>query len=145
MAPALVTVTRAGRKIDAVAQTTKSGHIFAFERETGKPVFPIEYRKVPTKGVDGEQVADTQPLPVLPPPVARQTVTEAMLTKRTPAVHAAVLQQFRQLTSTGQFEPPELQGVIVHPGFDGGPGWGGAAYDPNQACSSSIPAKSLAS
>lgn len=133
MAPALVTVTRNGRKIDAVAQTTKSGHVFVFERETGKPVFPIEYRKVPTKGVDGEQVADTQPFPVLPPPVARQTVTEAMLTKRTPAAQAAALQQFRQLTSTGQFEPPSLQGVIVQPGFDGGPGWGGAAYDPESS------------
>jgi quinoprotein glucose dehydrogenase len=133
MAPALVTLNRNGRKIDAVAQTTKSGHIFVFERETGNPVFPIEYRKVSTKGVDGEQPADTQPVPTLPPPVARQIVTEAMLTKRTPAAHAAVLQQFRQLTSTGQFEPPSLQGVIVFPGFDGGPGWGGAAYDPESS------------
>lgn len=53
-APALVTLIHNGRKVDAVAQLTKSGHIFVFERETGKPVFPIEYRKVPTKGVDGE-------------------------------------------------------------------------------------------
>ena len=129
-APALVTIKRNGRSIDAVAQITKSGHTFVFERETGKPLFPIENRKVSTQGVDGEQVADTQPLPLLPPPVARQELTEAMLTKRTPEAHAAVLERFRQLRSTGQFEPPNLQGVIVFPGFDGGPGWGGAAFDP---------------
>lgn len=130
MAPALVTIRKDGRVIDAVAQTTKSGHVFVFERETGKPVFPIEYRKVPTTGINGEQVADTQPLPVLPPPVARQQVTEDILTNRTPAAHAAALDQFRKLKSTGQFEPPNTQGVIVFPGFDGGPGWGGAAFDP---------------
>lgn len=130
-APALVTVKKDGRTIDAVAQITKSGHVFVFERETGKPVFPIEYRKVPTGGVEGEQVADTQPLPALPPPIARQIVTEDILTNRTPEAHAAVLAQFRNLKSTGQFEPPNLQGVIVFPGFDGGPGWGGAAFDPS--------------
>jgi quinoprotein glucose dehydrogenase len=129
-APALVTVKQNGRLIDAVAQTTKAGHIFVFERETGKPLFPIENRKVSTQGVDGEQLADTQPVPLLPPPVARQQMTEAMLTKRTPAAHAAVLAKFKTLTSTGQFEPPNKNGVIVTPGFDGGPGWGGAAVDP---------------
>ncbi len=128
-APALVTVKHNGRTIDAVAQPTKAGHIFVFERETGKPLFPIEQRKVSTQGVEGEQVADTQPIPLSPPPVARQQMTEAMLTKRTPAAHAAVLERFKQLTSTGQFEPPNKQGVIVTPGFDGGPGWGGAAVD----------------
>lgn len=129
-APALVTLKRNGRNVDAVAQITKSGHVFVFERETGKPVFPIEYHKVPTNGVDGEQVADTQPLPALPPPIARQTVTEEMLTRRTPAAHTAALERFRKLTSAGQFVPPSLQGVMVFPGFDGGPGWGGAAFDP---------------
>jgi quinoprotein glucose dehydrogenase len=130
-APALVTVKQNGRSIDAVAQTTKAGHIFVFERETGKPLFPIEQRKVSTQGVDGEQVADTQPVPLSPPPVSRQQMTEAMLTKRTEVAHVAVLERFKQLTSTGQFEPPNKQGVIVTPGFDGGPGWGGAAVDPS--------------
>ena len=129
-APALVTVKRNGRAIDAVAQTTKAGHIFVFERETGKPLFPIENRKVSTNGVDGEQVADTQPVPLSPPPVSRQQMTEAMLTRRTPAAHAAALERFKQLTSAEQFTPPDTKGVIVTPGFDGGPGWGGAAVDP---------------
>jgi len=129
-APALITIKRNGRAVDAVAQITKSGHIFVFERETGKPVFPIENRKVPTVGVDGEKLADTQPLPLLPPPVARQEMTEDTLTTRTPEAHAAALQRFRQLKSNGQFEPPSKEGTIVFPGFDGGPGWGGAAFDP---------------
>jgi quinoprotein glucose dehydrogenase len=129
-APALVTIKRNGRPVDAVAQITKSGHVFVFERETGKPVFPIEYRKVSTAGVDGEKLADTQPLPLLPPPVARQVLTEDMLTRRTPEAHAAVLERFRKLRSVGQFDPPSAQGGIVFPGFDGGPGWGGAAFDP---------------
>lgn len=129
-APALVTIKRNGRSIEAVAQITKSGHVFVFERENGKPVFPIEYRKVSTAGVDGEKPADTQPLPLSPPPVARQILTEDMLTRRTPEAHAAVLERFRKLRSFGQFDPPSTQGAIVFPGFDGGPGWGGAAFDP---------------
>lgn len=135
-APALVTVKRNGRSVDAVAQTTKSGHVFVFERETGKPLFPIEYRKVSTQGADGEHVADTQPLPLLPPPVARQKLTEDMLTKRTPEAHAAVLERFRKFRVSspgGQFDPPTLQESIVFPGFDGGPGWGGAAFDPTSS------------
>lgn len=129
-APALMTVNRNGRRVDAVAQTTKSGHIFVFERETGKPIFPIEYRKTPTIGVDGEKLAERQPFPTLPPPVARQILTEEMLTTRTPAAHAAVLEKFRQLKSNGQYEPPSREGTIVFPGFDGGPVWGGGAFNP---------------
>ncbi len=129
-APALITIKRNGRSIDAVAQITKAGHIFVLDRVTGKPLFPIENRKVSTIGVDGEKVADTQPVPQLPPPVARQIMTENDLTTRTPAAHAAVLERFRKLKSTGQFEPPSKEGTIVTPGFDGGPGWGGAAFDP---------------
>ncbi|HEY7183960.1 MAG TPA: PQQ-binding-like beta-propeller repeat protein [Blastocatellia bacterium] len=132
-APALVTVRRGGRVIDAVAQITKSGHVFVFERETGKPVFPIEYRKVSTRGVDGEEPADTQPAPLLPPPIARQILTEEMLTRRTPEAHRDVLRRFRELRGGyrwDQFEPPTREGTIVFPGFDGGPGWGGAAFDP---------------
>jgi quinoprotein glucose dehydrogenase len=129
-APALVTVKRQGRMIDAVAQITKSGHVFVFERTTGKSLFPIEYRKVSTSGADGEKLADTQPLPLLPEPFARQKLTEENLTKRTPEAHKAVLERFRKLRSGGQFEPPSLAGTVIFPGFDGGSEWGGAAYDP---------------
>jgi quinoprotein glucose dehydrogenase len=129
-APILVTVKRQGRMIDAVAQTTKSGHVFVFERTTGRSLFPIEYRRVSTAGADGEKLADRQPVPLLPEPFARQQLSEANLTRRTPEAHRAVLERFRRLRSGGQFEPPSTQGTIVFPGFDGGAEWGGAAYDP---------------
>ncbi len=129
MAPTLVRLRRDGRVIDAVAQVTKSGHVFVFERETGRPVFPIEYRKVSTAGIDGERPAETQPLPLLPPPISRQLVTEEILTRRTPEAHEWALKRFREMRSLGQFDPPGLRESLVMPGFDGGPGWGGAAFD----------------
>ncbi|MEJ7811386.1 MAG: PQQ-binding-like beta-propeller repeat protein [Gemmatimonadaceae bacterium] len=128
-APTLVTVRRDGRRVDAVAQITKSGHVYVFERATGKPLFPIEYRKVPPSSLDGERAAETQPLPVKPPPFVRQTLTESMLTTRTPEAHAAVLETFRKYKS-GLFEPPSLAGNIIFPGVDGGGEWGGPAFDP---------------
>src|SRR5881296_1803889 len=131
--PNLVTLRRTGRRIDAVAQITKSGHVFVFERETGKPLFPIQYRKYPPSDVEGEVAADSQPLPVVPEPFARQRLTEDMLTDRTPEAHRAVLERFRAVRSGGQFVPASLQGTIVFPGLDGGAEWGGAAFDPETA------------
>ncbi|MFN3325028.1 MAG: PQQ-binding-like beta-propeller repeat protein [Bryobacteraceae bacterium] len=128
--PSLVTVKRNGRTIDAVAQITKSGHVFVFERETGKPLFPIEYHKVPPSEIEGELLAETQPLPVLPPPFARQLFTEEMITRRTPEAHKAVLERFRKLRNGPQFTPPSFEGTILFPGFDGAGEWGGAAFDP---------------
>lgn len=129
-APALVTVKHNGRVIDAVAQITKSGHVFVFDRATGKSLFPIKYRKVPTGGVDGEKLAETQPMPLLPPPFARQVLTEEMLTTRTPEANKAALERFRKIRSNGQFEPPSFEGTVIFPGYDGGGEWGGAAFDP---------------
>lgn len=129
-APSLVTIERDGRRLDAVAQITKSGHVFLFERETGTPVFPIEEQPVSTNGVAGEQLSPTQPLPTAPPPFSRQVLTENDLTQRTPAAHAAALERFRAVRSRGQFEPPSREGTVIFPGFDGGAEWGGAAFDP---------------
>ncbi|MDQ6665721.1 MAG: c-type cytochrome, partial [Acidobacteriota bacterium] len=128
--PTLVTVRHDGRTVDAVAQITKSGYVFLFERETGKPLFPIEYRKAAKSDVDGEAAAATQPFPLAPPPFARQAFTEDEVTQRTPAAHRAVLERLKQLRSDGQFVPPSLQGTVILPGFDGGGEWGGAAFDP---------------
>src|SRR6266550_1752206 len=128
--PNLVTVRRDGRLVDAVAQITKSGHVFLFERDTGRPLFPIAYRKYPKSDVPGEVTADSQALPLQPEPFARQELTEDMLTDRTPEAHRAVLERFRAVRSGGQFVPASLQGTIVFPGLDGGGEWGGAAVDP---------------
>jgi quinoprotein glucose dehydrogenase len=131
-APSLVTVTRNGRKVDAVAQITKTGFVFVLNRRTGEPLFPIENRKVPASSIDGEQLAGTQPYPLKPPPFTRQSLTEDMLTTRTAEAHAAVLAQFKTLAS-GMFTPPSFEGTIVFPGVDGGAEWGGAAFDPATA------------
>jgi quinoprotein glucose dehydrogenase len=129
-APTLVHVQRNGKRVDAVAQITKSGFVWVFERATGKPLFPYEQVEVPASDVDGEKLATMQVLPLKPAPFARQRLTEEMLTERTPEAHQAVLERFRKLRNGGQFTPPSLQGTIVFPGFDGGGEWGGAAFDP---------------
>jgi quinoprotein glucose dehydrogenase len=128
--PSLVTVRRDGRLIDAVAQISKSGFVFVLDRATGKPLFPVEERSAPASQVDGEVLAKMQPFPVKPPPFARQTLTEDMLTTRTPEAHAAAVEQFRKLHSNGQSTPPSFEGTIIFPGYDGGGEWGGASFDP---------------
>ncbi|MCC6860301.1 MAG: PQQ-binding-like beta-propeller repeat protein [Bryobacterales bacterium] len=128
--PSLVTVKRGGKPVEAVAQITKSGHVFVFDRQTGEPLFPVEHRAVPPSRVDGEALARMQPFPLKPPAFARQVFTEEMITKRTPEAHRAVLQRFRALHSGGQFTPPGFEGTVIFPGFDGGGEWGGAAFDP---------------
>jgi len=131
-APNLVTVTRDGKKVEAVAQITKTGFVFVLDRRTGKPLFPIEERAVPASSIPGERLSRTQPFPLLPPRFTRSGPTEAMLTRRTPAAHAAVLEQFRKLKA-GTFMPPSFAGTIIFPGVDGGGEWGGAAFDPDTA------------
>jgi quinoprotein glucose dehydrogenase len=128
--PDLVTIERGGKRIDAVAQITKSGHVFLFERETGVPLHPIEEVPVPGPALPGEVLAKTQPVPVRPPPFARQTLGEADLTTRTPAAHAAVLAQLRRARPAVPWQPPSLEGTVIFPGMDGGGEWGGAAFDP---------------
>jgi len=127
--PTLVTVARDGKDVDAVAQVTKSGHVFVFDRVTGEALFPIEERAVPRSDVPGEMAAETQPLPLLPKPFARQSLTADLLTTRTDEARAAVLERFRKLRSGGQFTPGSSDGTVMFPGFDGGAEWGGAAFD----------------
>jgi quinoprotein glucose dehydrogenase len=128
--PALVTLKRDGKTIDAVAQTTKQGYLFVFDRVSGKPLFPIEERPYPSSPIPGEVTSPTQPLPLSPPPYARQKMTEKDITNRTPEAHAAVLERFKTVLSDGQFIPNTLQGTILFPGSDGGQEWGGPAFDP---------------
>ncbi len=128
--PNLITVTHNGRKIDAVAQVTKGGVVFLFNRETGEALFPIEERPVPASDIPGEVTYPTQPFPLKPFPFARQVFREDDITDISPDAHEFVLERFRGYRSAGQFEPPSFEGTILFPGFDGGAGWGGAAADP---------------
>jgi quinoprotein glucose dehydrogenase len=129
--PTLVTVSRDGKSVDAVAQTTKHGFVFLFDRANGKPLFPIEYRRVPSSTVEGEVAARTQPFALKPAPYSRQLLTEDMLTKRTPQAHQWALEQFKTFSSEGLFVPFMVgKETVVFPGFDGGAEWGGSAVDP---------------
>lgn len=129
--PSLVTVTRNGRRVDAVAQTSKQGLVFVFDRTSGAPLFPIEERRFLESEVDGERASPTQPIVTTPAPFSRQRLTENLLTNRTPAAHQAALAAFRALRSEGQFVPLGVgTQTVVFPGFDGGAEWGGSAFDP---------------
>lgn len=129
-APALVTVRRGGKLVDAVAQISKTGHIWVFDRDTGRSLFPLRKVAAPPSPVDGELLATEQVLPEAPPPVARQQMTEDIITRRTPEAYRVVLDRFRTLRSGPLFTPPSLEGTVIFPGFDGGAEWGGAAFDP---------------
>ncbi|MBV9181728.1 MAG: PQQ-binding-like beta-propeller repeat protein [Acidobacteria bacterium] len=130
--PTLVTVTHNGKAIEAVAQTSKQGYVYLFNRANGTPLFPIEYHKYPPSNLHGEVAAEEQPLPSKPAPYARQRLTEDMLTERTPEAHRAVLDAFRSFRSEGQFVPLSTgKNTVIFPGFDGGAEWGGSAFDPN--------------
>ncbi len=129
-APALCEVERGGKRIAAVAQITKSGQVWVFDRETGESLFPWEERPVPQSSLSGEHSAPTQPFPLRPAPFARQQFTEDQITDVSPAAHAAVAARFRTLVPHVPFTPPSLGGTIILPGFDGGAEWGGAAVDP---------------
>jgi quinoprotein glucose dehydrogenase len=129
--PVLLTVKQGGKSIDAVAQPSKQGYVFLFDRLTGQPLFPLEYRDYPTSSLTGEVTGRQQGLPTKPAPFARQTVTADMLTKRTPEVHQWALAKFKTMRNDGQFVPLSVgKDTVIFPGFDGGAEWGGSAADP---------------
>ena len=129
-APVLVTVKRDGKPRDAVAQITKTGHVFLLDRETGTPLFPVAEQPMPAAVLPGDRTAATQHFPVLPPPFSRQRLTLNDLTTRTPAAHASALKQFKEFGTPHPFSPPNEKGTIIFPGVDGGGEWGGPAFDP---------------
>jgi glucose dehydrogenase len=129
--PKLLTVKHDGRDVDVVAQASKHGFVFVFERDSGKPLWPIEERPVPQSDVPGEQTSPTQPYPTLPPPFARQSFTERDVNPYLPeASQAALRELLRTSVNKGLFTPPSLQGSIQLPGNSGGANWGLAAVDP---------------
>jgi quinoprotein glucose dehydrogenase len=128
--PVLITVRQEGRKREAVAQVTKTGYVYVLDRDTGTPLFPVEERRVPASLLEDEAASLTQPIPVKPPPFARQGFTEADITDRTPEARESVLKQFRELQGGPVFTPPGEKGLVQMPGFHGGANWSGASFDP---------------
>ncbi len=127
--PNLITLQRGGRRIDAVAQITKSGYIFVFNRVTGEPLFPIREVPVPKSELAGEETSPTEPLPIQPAPFARQSIGEEDVSPFA-ANRAALLSEVR-LARKGPFPPFGKDHTLLIPGFDGGGEWGGAAVDPS--------------
>ncbi|WP_245804111.1 pyrroloquinoline quinone-dependent dehydrogenase [Chryseolinea serpens] len=128
--PNLVTIKKDGKDIDAVAQVTKHGFVFVLDRDTGKPLYPVEERKVPASNMPGEEAWPTQPFPVKPKAFVKQSMTEDDLNHYSEADHKATLEKFRSVRYEGLFTPPDLKGTLSLPATRGGANWGGAAYDP---------------
>lgn len=126
--PNLITINRNGKKMDAVAQITKQGYVFVFERETGKPVFKIDEVKVATNGLPGDSLSATQPIPQKPAPFARNQMTEKNINPYSENKEE-LLSIFRKIRKN-MFDPPSKEGTLIFPGFDGGGEWGGASFDP---------------
>ncbi|NND69695.1 MAG: pyrroloquinoline quinone-dependent dehydrogenase [Halioglobus sp.] len=124
--PNLVTVTRDGKEIPAVAQATKSGHVFVFNRETGEPLVPIEEVAVLGEGTPGEHPVSSQPLPTAPPPFTQQAFA---LTDIEPASTEYIREMIEGMYTDGPFRLPDEKGNVIYPGLDGGAEWGGQAWD----------------
>lgn len=129
--PNLLMVEHDGKKISAVAQVTKQGYVYVFDRMTGEPLFDIEEIAVPASNLAGEEAWATQPFPVLPKPFARQSTD---LTENSISAYAENPDSLRQILKTADtrvYGPPSLDPVILLPGYDGAAEWGGASADPN--------------
>lgn len=132
-APKLLTVKHEGKNIDAVAQVSKQGFVWVFDRITGKPLWPIEERPVPKSDMPGETTWPTQPFPTKPPPFARQRFTVDDLS---PYLSKEDRAKFRDdilsARNEGLFTPPGRRATIQMPGNNGGANWGGAAVEPDK-------------
>ena len=131
-APTLITLRVKGKPVDALVQTTKQGFVFVLDRDTGKPVFPLEEVPAPASDVPGERSHPTYLRPTTPAPYARQRLGADGLTMRTPEANQWARAQFAQVLSDGPFKPLAVGAdTTIYPGFDGGAEWGGPAWDPD--------------
>jgi quinoprotein glucose dehydrogenase len=128
--PMLITIRNGGKNVDAVVQLCKTGYVFVFERATGKPIFGVEEKPVPPGGMPDDKLWETQPRPLKPPPVSRQGFRKEDITDISPEAHAHVLKIWEAAAAGELFTPNRKEGYLIHPGFRGGPLWGGGAYDP---------------
>jgi quinoprotein glucose dehydrogenase len=130
-APKLLTVRHEGKLVDVVAQVSKQGFVFVFDRVTGKSLWPIEERAVPKSDMPGEETWATQPFPVKPPPFARQKFTADDLSPYLePDERARFKDQILSARNEGLFTPPGQRDTVQMPGNNGGANWSGAAIDP---------------
>jgi len=131
--PLLATLRHDGQDVPVVIQGNKSGMLYVLNRDTGKPVFPVEERPVPQSDVPGEVTSPTQPFPLAPPPLAAHTLSAADAWGPTPADREACRKTIAPLRNEGIFTPPSLQGTLMVPGNIGGMTWSGYAFDPQKS------------
>ncbi len=129
-APNLLDITVDGKRVKALAQITKQGYVYTFDRVSGRPVWPIVETPVPPSDVPGEKASPTQPIPSKPAPYEYQGVTVEDLADFTPELRAAAITAIEPFRYGPLFTPPSVQGTIVRPGTTGGGNWQGAAVDP---------------
>ena len=129
-APNLVDVTVDGERVEAVAQVTKQGFCFVFDRRTGRPLWPIEERPVPRSTMPGEKSWPTQPFPAKPAPFDRQGASEDDLIDWTPELRSEARRILERWVHGPLYTPPTQQATILLPGRLGGASWAGAAHDP---------------
>lgn len=128
--PALVTIVHDGKPVDVVLQATKTGQLYVLDRDTGKPVFPVEERPVPPSTLRDEHASPTQPFNAVLPALSPQRLTTDSLSALPPSARDECLAQIRGLRNEGPFTPPSLEGTLMRPSNVGGAHWGGVAYDP---------------
>ena len=128
--PMLIAIKNGGKTVDAVVQLTKSGFVFVFDRATGKPIFGVEEKPIPAGGMADDKLWPTQPRPIKPLPLSRQGFHREDITDISPEAHAYVLKIFEASSAGDLYTPNRKEGYLIHPGFRGGPLWGGGAFDP---------------
>jgi quinoprotein glucose dehydrogenase len=131
--PLLTTVRHDGQNVAVVIQGNKTGMLYVLNRDTGKPVFPVEERAVPQSDVPGEVTSPTQPFPVAPPPLSPHQLSADAAYGPTAADRDFCREAIRALRNEGIFTPPSLKGSLMVPGNVGGMTWSGYAYDPTRA------------
>ena len=128
--PTLIDVTRDGKKVPAVALSSKQGLLFVFDRLTGKPSFGVEERPVPQSDAPGEKSSPTQPFPIKPGPISRVSMTREEVSKISAETEKNCKAQYDKAVNSGPYTPYGIQPSLVFPSSEGGGGWGGASFDP---------------
>jgi len=128
--PVVCSVVVKGKRIEAVAQPTKTGYIFLFDRLTGKPIYGVKEIPAPRAELAGEVAWPTQPIPLKPAALEPQNVTDSDFTNISPEANAFVKEKAKNLLFGIRYQTPSIQGTVVSPGYHGGANWSGASFDP---------------
>ncbi len=127
--PSLIEIVRNGQRIAALAQPSKMGHLFILDRDTGRPLLPVEERPVPQDAVAGEWLSPTQPFPVATPRLEPDRLEPQDAWGLTSWDRDKCRETLSSLRRDGIFTPPSLQGTLEYPGIVGGTNWGGVSFD----------------